>query len=67
MLNDSDGYYGGSHNFYIYDEGAPGYVFLPTDMDSALAWLSLFTTVGASSIRSTGGTSRRRSRRASSA
>ncbi len=47
VLNDSDGYYGGSHNFYIYDEGAPGYVFLPTDMDSALAWMSLFTTVGA--------------------
>ena len=24
LLNDSDGYYGGSHNFYLYDQGRPG-------------------------------------------
>ena len=30
VLNDSDGYYGGSHNYYIYDQGSPGYVFVPT-------------------------------------
>jgi len=47
LLNDSDGYYGGSHNFYLYDQGAAGYVFLSTDLDSTLDWLVLFDTVGA--------------------
>jgi hypothetical protein len=42
LLNDSDGYYGGSHNFYLYDQGAAGYVFLPTDKDSSLEWMTLF-------------------------
>jgi len=42
VLNDSDGYYGGSHNFYIYDQGAAGYVFVPTDKDSTLEWMTLF-------------------------
>jgi hypothetical protein len=46
ILNDSDGYYGGDHNFYIYDEGAPGFVFIPTDVDSTLEWMSVFTSVG---------------------
>jgi len=46
VLNDSDGYYGGSHNFYIYDQGAAGYVFLPTDKDSTIEWMSIFTSVG---------------------
>ena len=42
LLNDSDGYYGGSHNFYLYDQGAAGYVFVPTDKDTTLEWMSLF-------------------------
>jgi hypothetical protein len=47
LLNDADGYYGGSHNFYLYDQGAAGYVFLPDDTDSTYDWLSLFDLVGA--------------------
>lgn len=43
MLNDGDGYYGGDHNFYIYDEGpTQGYVFFPTDLDSSLDYLGQF-------------------------
>jgi hypothetical protein len=40
LLNNGDGYYGGSHNFYIYDQGAKGYVWLPTDLDATLDWLA---------------------------
>jgi hypothetical protein len=47
LLNDSDGYYGGSHNFYLYDQGSAGYVFLPNDTDSTFDWLALFDQVGA--------------------
>ena len=47
LLNDSDGYYGGSHNFYLYDQGAAGYVFLSSDLDSTLDWLVTFDTAGA--------------------
>jgi hypothetical protein len=42
-LNDADGYYGGSHNYYLYDEGGPGYVWLADHTDSALEWLEVFT------------------------
>jgi hypothetical protein len=45
LLNDSDGYYGGSHNFYLYDQGGAGFVFLPQDTDSDLDWLGLFGKV----------------------
>src|SRR5207302_5579906 len=45
MVNDADGYYGGAHNFYVYDQGAAGYVWLPDHTDSALEWLDLFTTL----------------------
>ena len=41
LLNDADGYYGGNHNFYIYDQGAKGFVFLPNDTDSTFDWLVL--------------------------
>ncbi len=44
LLNDGDGYWGGDHNFYIYDEGAKGYVFFPTDLDSTLDYLGQFTS-----------------------
>jgi hypothetical protein len=47
LLNDADGYYGGSHNFYLYDQGAAGYLFLPDDTDSTFDWLALFDEVGA--------------------
>jgi hypothetical protein len=40
LLNNGDGYYGGSHNFYLYDEGQAGYTWLPTDLDSTFDWLS---------------------------
>jgi hypothetical protein len=42
LMNDGDGYYGGSHNFYLYDQGQKGFVFLPTDTDSTFDWLALF-------------------------
>src|SRR5207244_3622088 len=45
IMNDSDGYYGGSHNYYLYDQGASGYVFLPADVDSTLEWMSVFTSI----------------------
>ena len=47
MINDSDGYYNGSHNFYLYDQGAAGYVFLPQDTDSTWDWLATFDLPGA--------------------
>ena len=47
LLNDADGYYGGSHNFYLYDQGAAGYLFLPDDTDSTFDWLADFDLVGA--------------------
>jgi len=43
MLNDGDGVWGGGHNFYIYDQGAKGYVFMPYDLDSTLDYLGNFT------------------------
>ena len=42
VVNDADGYYGGSHNYYIYDEGQPGWLWIPDHTDSALEWLELF-------------------------
>ena len=42
-INDADGYYGGSHNFYIYDLGAAGYTWLPSDVDTTFEWTELFS------------------------
>ena len=42
MLDDADGYWGGDHNFYIYDQGAAGYVFISKDLDSTLDYLGRF-------------------------
>jgi hypothetical protein len=42
LLNDGDGYWGGDHNFFIYDQGPRGYVFLPNDLDSILDYLGEF-------------------------
>jgi len=44
-LEDADGYYGGSHNYYLYDEGAAGYVWLADHTDSALEWAEMSTPV----------------------
>ena len=40
LINSADGYYGGNHNFYIYDTGAKGFVFLPNDIDATFDWLT---------------------------
>ena len=45
-MEDADGYYGGAHNFYVYDQGKAGYVWLLDHTDSALEWVSLFTGLG---------------------
>ena len=42
VVNDADGYYGGSHNYFIYDQGQAGYVWISDHTDSALEWLDLF-------------------------
>jgi hypothetical protein len=47
LINDSDGYYNGDHNFYLYDEGAAGFLFQPQDTDSAWDWLATFDLPGA--------------------
>ena len=39
MLNDGDGYWGGGHNFYIYDYAGKGYRWLLDDADATFAWL----------------------------
>jgi hypothetical protein len=43
MVNDGDGYWGGAHNFYIFDQGPKGYVWLPCDLDATFDWLGNFT------------------------
>jgi CotH kinase protein/Putative metal-binding motif len=39
LLNDGDGYWGGGHNFYIYDYAGKGYRWLLDDADATFAWL----------------------------
>ncbi len=46
LLYDGDGYYGGFHNFFIYDQGTAGFLFLPQDTDSTFDWLVQFDLVG---------------------
>jgi hypothetical protein len=41
LLNDADGFYGGMHNFYIYDT-PKGFIFLPNDTDSTFEWMYEF-------------------------
>jgi hypothetical protein len=41
LINDGDGYYGGDHNFYLYDEPGLGYRWLSDDTDSAFAWIGM--------------------------
>jgi hypothetical protein len=42
VLNNGDGTYGGNHNFYVYDQGAKGFVFLPNDTDATFDWMTFF-------------------------
>ena len=42
ILNNADGTYGGEHNFYIYDQGSAGFVYLPNDTDSTFDWMAMF-------------------------
>ncbi|HVV52021.1 MAG TPA: CotH kinase family protein [Polyangia bacterium] len=46
-INDADGYYNGSHNFYLYDQGTAGFIFQPQDTDSTWDWLETFDLPGA--------------------
>ncbi|HEY0871133.1 MAG TPA: MopE-related protein [Acidothermaceae bacterium] len=46
VVEDADGYYGGFHNFWIYDQGTAGYVWLLDHTDSALEWVEMFTPLG---------------------
>jgi hypothetical protein len=39
MVNDADGYWGGDHNFYIYDHPQVGFLWMSVDVDSAFAWI----------------------------
>ncbi|HVZ86263.1 MAG TPA: CotH kinase family protein [Polyangia bacterium] len=39
LINDADGYYGGGHNFYLYDYPTKGYQWLVDDADSSFDWL----------------------------
>jgi hypothetical protein len=41
LITNGDGFYGGDHNWYIYDQGAAGFVWLPADTDATLDWLSI--------------------------
>ena len=45
VVEDCDGYYGGSHNYYVYDQGASGWLWITDHTDSALEWAELFTGV----------------------
>jgi hypothetical protein len=47
IINDADGYYNGSHNFWLYDEGAAGFIFQPQDTDTTWDWLATFDSPGA--------------------
>ncbi len=42
LINDADGYYGGSHNFYLYDYPTKGYQWLVHDADSSFDWLGQY-------------------------
>ncbi len=46
LVYNGDGYYGGDHNFYIYDQGAKGFTFLPNDTDATFDWMALNDQVG---------------------
>jgi hypothetical protein len=39
IVNDADGYWGGDHNFLVYDHPRRGFLWLSVDLDSAFAWI----------------------------
>ena len=39
MLNNGDGYWGGTHNFYIYDYAGKGYRWMIDDADATFFWV----------------------------
>jgi hypothetical protein len=41
LISNGDGFYGGDHNWYLYDQGSAGFVWLPADTDTTFDWLSL--------------------------
>jgi hypothetical protein len=60
LLNNGDGYWGGSHNFYIYDYPGKGYRWLIDDADATFAWLHrtdlnpIYWWVGRNSVEKAG-------------
>ena len=40
LINEGDGYWGGAHNFYLYDYPGLGYRWLIDDADASFAWLN---------------------------
>ena len=63
LLNNADGYYGGFHNFFLYDQGQQGFVFLPQDTDATFDWLAHVRSAGRRRIIRCSGGSRAPSRR----
>lgn len=39
VMNNADGYYGGDHNFYLYDHPRRGFLWVPTDLDSTFDYI----------------------------
>ena len=63
LLNDADGYYGGFHNFLLYDQGQKGLVFLPEGHRLDVRLAGACSTCPAPSITPCSGGSRARNRR----
>jgi hypothetical protein len=40
MINDSDGFWIGRHNFFIYDHPTRGWLWIPHDLDATIDWVS---------------------------
>lgn len=39
VMPDGDGYYGGGHNYYLYDHPTRGFIWLPHDLDAAFTYV----------------------------
>jgi hypothetical protein len=40
MITDGDGYWGGRHNWFLYDHPTRGFIWLPHDLDATLSWIA---------------------------
>jgi len=40
MVTDADGYWGGRHNWYLYDHPERGFIWIPHDLDATLTWIA---------------------------